>query len=476
MAKDILVDTQTGDLQFSENSLQTTAWDVVWGKLFDTDEAEYMNIVVPSGYINNIQYSNNVFECAVQASYYPINSSFLARLVVENVASKSYNPISSYNLLAPTPLIVMYYPTYIGDLRTITPCQLPLVDIDGEFKIVFNRYNNNSLSYAAIYSSKSEDLSVGVSDSQSAQLLARCAPGKYYRYPTTGLDLTKYINSVVEHTNMTSELVSQFKSDSKQITEASFDSKTGDLQIIFSGSNEAEDDNLIEPELLDVSLFKLADDDFVRAMYRKAQSIIENGEEFINGFVGLDFFGIYDIGASAALSAITPSIQSGKLLADGAVVDNSEYYIGVQKIESGKIYAISYPSSIINNYKDGVYSHDCLFALFDGDNLIYADEPFIAGKDEYESYIETFENRRCFIATKDLTLKCYAGKTSTWLNETEYGIRPLVDSSDNYSSILGLCENQESGVWTGMVSNFSSIEGVRIDIETNRTLIIKQSI
>ena len=483
MAKDILVNTQSGDWLVSENNPQTAYWDVVWGKLFDSDESEYMNIVVPSGYINKIQYKDNQYECLAKADYYPVNDTFLVRLVVENIATGRYNTIQNYSPNAPEPMGAVYYPTYTSRPSDINACQLPLVDIDGRFKILFKRYNNSNFSRAIICSAKSADFTIGESDSQSAQLLAKCGPGKYYRYPTTGLDLTKYINSVVEHTDMTTQLVKQFSSDSKQITEAEFDSSTGDLQIVFSGTEEADDKNLTDPNKLDVELFRIADDDFIRAAYKEAQSIIDNNAEFAESLMSTNgFMGIYDIGGMATLDKITPGINFGHLEADGSVSKSEMYYLAEMKLEAGKIYEVCYPTDIISviiqkpEYKT-IWKHGALFALYNQNTPVYIDEPFYTDNEfELYQYKDSFHNRRCFIPLTDLTAKFYAGMYGNWLGANGYGLRPVTDAKNNYNSILGLIENSTTGKLTGMITNHSFIDDIKVDIKTNQILIIKQNI
>lgn len=487
MAKDISVNTQSGDLIVSENITQTAYWDVVWGKIIDSDESEYMNVVVPSGYINDVQLKDNKFECKVRADYYPVNSEFIIRLVVLNVVTNKYVPIQEYTTNAPLPSGAEYYPTYTGKPQIIMACQLPLVDIDGHFNIVFQQYSNNNFSTAIISSAKKTDFTIGNSDSQSAQLLARCAPGKFYRYPTTGLDLTKYINSVVEHTDMVESLVSQFKSDSKQITEAEFDSSTGDLQVVFSGTKEAEDDNLVSPQLLDIELFKIADDDFIRAAYKNAHSTLEDNSDFLDGLVGYSFYGLYDIGCSAHLDKISvSSIEDGELDGDGNVVSSTNNSkIATMKLNAGKMYAVDYDDSVIyserNDTIDSLVKRKwyckSLFAIYSDDGaMIYLDEPFASTiYQEYLTFKNMFSNRRCFIPLKDLTVKFYAGTDESWLDNTGFGIKPITDSTSNYNSILGLSADEKSGKLLAIASAQSDIDNIKIDITTNQILVIKQN-
>lgn len=476
MAKDILVNTQSGDLVIAANSPRTTFWNVVWGKLFDSDDSDYMNVVVPSGYISSVKYTDNQFECLVSAEYHPENQPLLIRLVVENIATGKYDLIQNYNINAPEETPVVYYPTYTSRPQNINACQLPIIDTDGKFRVLFKQYGN--LSRAVIASAKDADFTIGNSESQSVQLLARCAPGKYYRYPTTGLDLTKYINSVVEHTDMTTELVKQYSSDSKQIIEAEFDSGTGDLQIVFSGTDDSVDNNLLDPSKLDIELFRIADDEFIRNAYKEAHNIAGDDSDFLNTLITTSsFMGLYDIGKTAQLDEIEHNVVNGTLRADGVILD-SESFIDTVKLEAGRVYVINYPSSVIIQETSRTlgWQHGALYALYMDEQAVYVDEPFITSSQlEYLQYVDSFINRRCFIPLVDLTAKCYAGADENWIIDNGYGIYPLLNKAGNYDSILGLIENPTTGKLSGTTTFNSLIEDVKVDTKTNQLLIIKRS-
>lgn len=487
MAKDILVNTQSGDFIASEDTSQTSYWDVIWGKLFDSDKSEYMNIVVPSGYINDVHLKDGKFECKVSAEYYPANTEFLARLVMFNVATNQYVLIQDYATNAPTEMGVEYYPTFTGRPQNIMACQLPLIDVDGHFSVTFQQYSNSNFSRAIICSAKDVDFTVGNSDSQSAQLLARCAPGKFYRYPTTGLDLTKYINSVVEHTDMVESLMSQFSSDSKQISEAEFDSTTGDLQVMFSGTKEADDDNLTDPNLLDVTLFRIADDDFIRAAYKSAHNISTTASDIVEGLSGGSFAGLYDIGGLASLDKISvTSVEEGAIDGDGNIITSSNgSYIATMKLEAGRLYVVNYDDTVIRrqggssiwSITNSTWYYEPLFAIYSEDGAMqYFDEPLNTKSFvEYILFRETFQNKRCFIPLQDLIVKFYAGTTDTWLDDTNFGIKPIIEKVDNYNSILGITANETTGQLTAIMSVQSNIENVKIDVQTNQILVIKQN-
>lgn len=483
MAKDIIVDTQQGDLVMSEGSLQTSFWDVVWGRLFDTDgELEYMNIIVPSKSIGLVRYKDGEYECFAKASYRPVNSEFLVRLVVKNIATDGYNTISDYQPNAPEAMGAVYYPKYSDRPQNIHACQLPLVDSDGKFKVVFAKYGDSAFARAIIASPKDMNFIIDESDSQSAQLLAQCAPGKYYRYPTTGLDLTKYINSVVEHTDMTSQLLKQYSADFKQVTEAEFDSNTGDLQVVFSGTSEADDQNLTDPDKLDVELFRIADDDFVREAYRASKMSECDNAEFISGIEDTPkLIGIYDVGCSAKLGPITPDSIEAYVIDDyGEWIPSGSSYVATMELKTGKIYAVNYTSSIIKQARPRPgslyrhWGHDPLFTLSDDNDLLYVDAPFSTRwYGELIAYKNTFANRRCFIPLVDCTVTFYAGDTEDYLKTTGYGIRPITDVKGNYSSLILLMESPITGKLIGVISSDSIIKDIKIDVKTNQILIIK---
>ena len=402
-----------------------------------------MNIVVPSGHVNNVGYnSDGLLEGIVGAAYYPVDSEFVVRLVVRNVATGGYDPIGNYTVNAPEPTVAMYYPTYTSKPERVRACQLPLIDKNGKYKVLFKKYGNSNYSLALIASAQ---------------------------------------DSVVEHTDLVDGLVSQFAADSKQIAEAEFDSGTGDLQVVFSGTDEADDRNLADPEKLDVELFRIADDDFVRAMYKKAQDIVDSKEEFMESLTAtIDFMGLLDVGNRAKLDAISPSISRGNLNADGVVEDSDRYYVAEMELEAGRLYALNYSDDVVSQSFSSlgtiILSHNPLFVLYKDKKPVYIDEPFYTNNViEYMTYKASFKNHRCFVPLVDMTVRFYAGKSANWLMRNDYGVRPVSSIKGNYNSILGLMVHPETGQFTGMVSQQSYIDSVWVDMTTNRILTMEQN-
>ena len=92
MVRDILIDIDSNDIQISENiDKNSLIFDTIWGDLFDGDRDDnivYLNVIVPSNYIQYLNYdTDGKFQCNIKADYYPNVSSFYVRFVtcVNNV-------------------------------------------------------------------------------------------------------------------------------------------------------------------------------------------------------------------------------------------------------------------------------------------------------------------------------------------------------------------------------------------------------
>lgn len=498
MAKDILVDTNSGDFQLQDRDRKVQYWDVVWGKLFDGDSQLYMNIVVPTRKAESIQYDDDgEFICNVHAGYYADASYFFVRLVSKNIATGNYVDLQKYNVAIPLPSEAVYYPEFIGAPQAIRASQLLLIDQDGYLKIVFKRYNKGSFVRAIICQGSDVDFKVGTGDSQSAQLLARCAPGKFYRFPTSGVDLTKYINSVVEHTGLTDSLVSEFRKDYKNISEAAFDNTNGDLEIIFSGANEADDKDLSDPNTLDVELLRIADDDYIRSLYKASQGILMDNDGFtedVESWAG-NLLGVWDIGGGCKLDKTeytqVVSSPTSRITRAGEIESDAQVGYMVSSVEcaAGKLYALNYIGhvpirtsyiTLMNEDKtasvgrQSVWSWDPLFIAKKDDGKYVDDDVYILDTSTYYSHVQS-KNRRCFVPLVDCTVYYYAGSTENDLNLLGCGVRPVADEDGNFSTVLAIAVHPITGKMYGIVSLDSVIEEVKLDLKSNKLFVIKQS-
>lgn len=485
MAKDILVNPQSGDVIMSGNNPTAIFFNVVWGRLFASDEMEYMNIVVPSGYINSVQYSDGKYECYVHAAYNPVNTTFLARLVVKDVAMGGYRDLRDFNTLAPAPTGCVYYPRYSGRPESLMACMLSMIDVDGNFLIQFKRYSNSNFTRAIVSAANILDFEVGLSDNQEVQLLSRCAPGKSYRYPTTGIDLTKYINSVVSHTDMSDRLIKELEADFRNVVEAEFDSSTGNLDVIFNGTREADDTNLTPVSKLDVELLRIADDDYIRTVNRAANGVVMNPNEFVEDVQSYtEFLGIFDINGEAKKVpyADEATWEISKYIGhDGKISSNSNFCVCTVPVEANRIYEIALDlrllSVVITAFR---YNYYIPFALYNEDGVpIYICPDISQFPNQANPYYDppfTHGARAnfCFIPRVNCMMK-YIIPSSYFNKKDTVGIFPLATTPDNYKSMVALVSNPITGAFQGVISADSLIDDVQIYSETNQIIVIKQN-
>lgn len=495
MAKDILIDTNTGDFLIPDRDKKIEYFDVVWGRLFDDDgDKLYMNIVVPYNYLNKFRYdSNNECICNAHAEYCPEDKYFFVRLVSKISANGQYINLNDNSV--PTPSEALYYPEYTGNPQLIKASQIQMVDKNGNLSVLFKRYGGGTYCRAILCQGGDIDFKIGDGDSQSAQLLARCAPGKYYRYPTSGVDLTKYINSVVEHTSLTSELISEFQKDYKNISEANFNISNGNLDIVFTGANEANDEGLDDPSTLDLSLFRVADDEFIRTLYKASMGVMADNIEFMNNMIEYSgrLLGIWDIGSACELEDIEYSAAVGdpnkmRISKTGLITDmNYGYKVSSVDCLAGRLYALNYagqdlPLNVgyyVKNASgirvwEGKWDALVMFQVKEGSGL-YVGEDFYTN-----DYSESFEyrhqtNRRCFIPLVDCTGYYYAGSEEEDLNKAGCGLRPVSYKQGNLATILGIMVHPVTGKIYGLISSDSVIDEVRIGLKTNKLFVIKHT-
>lgn len=479
MAKDILVNTQSGDFIISEKNAQTIFYDVVWGKLFDADEGEYMNIIVPFDRINQIKWTDNKFTCNIKTSYTPSSQNFLARLVVKN--ADGYKEATSYHSNAPSAMSCAYYPTFTSKPQPLTPAMLPIINTEGYFKVVFERYFNK-YGRALIYSITDYDFSIGESDNQSAQLLTKCAPSKSYRYPTTGLDITKYINSVVDNTDLITALQSEFKSDSKDITSAEFDNSTGDLSVEFTGTEEADDNNLADPSTLSLDVFRLSSDDYIKELIKISEASSVNNEEYIESLNAItNFAGIYlvcnannDYNVDIEPIEYTKVNESHmKIDFDGSLITTTNNVLVLQAtLIPNRIYLSK--RSFISYFKDeGIYKLYPRFRLLnDSGDVVYVDELDFA-QDAMSALGKVFHGYiDCFIPLKPLIIQ-YVSDMTNFSKVLQNNTYLLADTTDNYKYIMVISENKTTGKMAAYLTNNSAIQDVFIDNSNNQITVMR---
>lgn len=257
--RDILVNVDSGDLLLSAGDMGSHMFfNIVWGSLFDGDNANtlYANVIIPSRKLSKlVADEQGRYLLYAKATYYPYNQPFQVRLVSDN--NGTYEQIEQANCRFPV-ISLAYLP---GDtLMTVNASELPYINIDGNylFKLEFGSNNSNK---AYVYTADNTDMLIGDSDLQSSQLLSICEPGKFYRYPTTGIGVTKFIGSVVSHTELGDKIIEQFENNGISVQDANFDTRTGELQVIFFNEGIEEDLGLLDVADLNISEIDVTDAD-----------------------------------------------------------------------------------------------------------------------------------------------------------------------------------------------------------------------
>lgn len=459
MVKDLIIDIKEKDLLLENKSNSSMpVFDVVWGNLFDEDdEVDVLicNIIVPEAYWSLIKYTNRQLTVRFKSPYTPNTDEFRIRPVKlkENQYSLFWNirgsfglPVSSFalskNISAP-----------------ISACMLPFVDIDGEFivKMVQNE-QMEELDKAYIYSSKETDISINYSDDQAAQLLSICNPGNSYRYPTTGVGITRYINSVIAHTDFIDRLESQFEGDGKRLMEANFDNTSCNLDVMFMHEAEKEDSDLIPVDELAVDFFSLFDDDYVR------RNIVLNEVDdldFINllneytNFIEIIFFPDH----TTTKTRIADNVIPGKFDEYGNIVDSDEYFIVQATLDANTII-------MFDNPEDDKIDGTPVFAINDIDeSRLYTsliDQP----------YWITETCHKCFILLKRSVVK-YMIKQDAFRNER--GLYIIPQTSGNVKNMIAMAQDIHTGRLLGIVSNSTNISDMTLEEITQYIYAIKEN-
>lgn len=447
MVRDLILDMTERDLALEDKSnFSEPVFDSLWGNIFDEDaeiDVLICNIIVPEAYWSMIEYVDNELTCRFKSVYVPNTSHFRIRLVAlrrgqyslfSNVRGDFGVPVSSYaltqNIASPIPASMLQY-----------------IDIDGEFLIKMVRSPKSEiLDKAYIYSSKATDISINYSDDQASQLLTLCAPGKSYRYPTTGVGITKYLNCVVAHSNLYKNLETQFDMDGKPLQEAEFDNETCKLDVLFSPEKEDDDLNLESLDNLDVDFFGLFDDDYVR------RNIV------LNELSDTDFIKLLDdypyvlnimlfVDYTTTVTRIANSVISGMFNGVGETIESSQYYIVTATLEAGTI--VMFDDELEDSVKDAP-----VFIINDNnENRLYTalvEQP----------YWITEACHKCFILKRRATVK-YVIRQSQFVKGK--GLYIVHQTSANIKNMLGLVQDVNTGRLLGVVSNNTNISDIMLD-------------
>lgn len=447
MVRDLILDMKERDLLTEDKSnTAEPVFDSLWGNLFDEDEAIDVlicNIIIPEAYWSIVGYENGEMTCRFTSVYVPDTRHFRVRLVglkngqygvFDNIWGEFGIPVNSYalskNIAAP-----------------ISACMLPYIDIDGEFivKMVQN-YKSEILDKAYIYSSKSTDISINYSDDQASQLLTLCAPGKSYRYPTTGVGITKYLNCIVAHSDLHKVLEIQFDADNKPIQDADFDNETCKLDVLFSPEKEVADIGLEDLENLNLDFFSMFTDEYVRRNIVLTELSDTNFMELLDRYSNvLNIILFQD--CTTTSTRIANKIEPGQFNGVGDVIPSNEYFIVAATLEANTI--IMFDDEKEDEIKDAP-----LFIINDND------ETRLYTALVEQPYWITETCHKCFILKRRSTIKYMIKQEQFRIGK---GLYMVPQTSANIKNMLGLIQDVNTGRLLGIVSNSTNISDITLD-------------
>lgn len=447
MVRDLILDMKERDLLFQDKSNPNMpVFDSIWGNLFDEDETTEIlicNILIPERYWHMIKYQNNEFICRFTSSYVPDTRFFRVRMVA--IQNGKYSLFSDIRGVFGIPVNSFAISKNIA--APISASMLPFIDIDGQFIIKLIRSPHTEvLDKAYIYSSKQTDLNIDFSDDQASQLLSICAPGKSYRYPTTGVGIINYLNAVIDHTDLYEILKTQFSGDNKTILSAEFDNETCNLDVLFSPEKEKEDANLESIENLNISFFDMFTDEYVR------QNIV------LNELSDTDFIELLDKyphilnilifkDDSTIVSRIANKVEPGRFDDIGNIIESDEYFIVSATLDANSIIMFD------DEAEDDIKGAPIFIINDNNESRLYTalvEQP----------YWITEKCHKCIILKRRSTIR-YMIRQDQFRKDK--GLFVVPQTSNNIKNMLGLVQDKNTGRLLGIVSNSTNITDITLD-------------
>ena len=444
MTRDIVANIQENDIVLATGRDDiVTCYDVVWGRLFDDDpDILYANVIIPQKKIKTLRFDNSRFYCYVNIPYHPHSEPFRIRFVSYD---EEYEVIDTE---VPQELFAYVYGFDNSAPERLNASELILLNLSGYYIIRIDDIEDENFRKAIIYSADSTDFEIGFSDDQAAKLLAVCGPGNYYRYPTLGVGITNYINSVISHTDLGPKLTEQFQKNNMPIQSADFDAETGNLNTLFSNEQDPDPDtNILSLANLDAAFFKKADDDFIRKMQIAVSD--DGSENFLSGLEDYGYAGgIYFFPSSVTgYTRLEDSLAQGSILPDGSIDENGDGYVVQARLWTGSV--------IIFNLPEFNYDTNPAFTLTDMNrNLFYKD--IVCKK-----YGLRTDCLKCAIVNRNCTLR-YGISREDFQNRS-YGVFLMLKTNDNYKSLLGVAVDHITGRIICMTAPGSYISDAMLD-------------
>lgn len=446
MVRDLILDMTERDLLTEDKSATSLPiLHSLWGDVFDEDADNnelICNIIVPEMYWSMIKYVDNELIIKFKSDYVPDTRNFRIRLVAlkngeyslfENIRGNMGVPVKSW-------AFGTNIPTYIK------ASMLSCINIDGDFIVKFIKSEKSEeLDMAYIYSSVQTDFHINFSDDQSSQLLTICAPGKSYRYPTTGVGIIKYLNCVVQNSDIFDVMSEQFLADSKPLKEVTFDNETCKVDVVFNPENEEVDEGLLDINELNKEFFNQFTDDFVRRNIVINELAGANFIDMLTSYPKLLEFLIF-VDDLTVVSKIADNVTAGRFSGDGTIVPSTEYYVVTASLEANTV--VMFDSEKFDDIKDSP-----TFIINDHDeSRLYTelvDQP----------HWITDTCHRCFVLRRPGVLKYMISQEQYAAGK---GLFIVPQISANVKNMLGVVQDKHTGRLLGIVSNNTNISDITL--------------
>lgn len=254
--KDILLDIQERDLILSNQNKYIRFRRTSWG----SDDNDYCYLNIESEDNENVE---NVYtDTEERPSYVFADSSVYVPLESSNIyfTAKYHPSVLKVKIVFDGVEYPVKTKFWDGQKRDVKACQFPIINISGKYMIQIAQEEDDEVLCAYLYNADELDFTSNESQDQEAQLLALCAPGQNYRYPTVGIDVSKYVNSVPSLTDLGQKIVNEFSNDGKDVYNADFDADTGNITVEFNQANTTQDvsetlnaEDYTESDLIDMA-------------------------------------------------------------------------------------------------------------------------------------------------------------------------------------------------------------------------------
>ena len=440
-----MLDMDGRDLLIEDkSSVAEPVFDTVWGNLFEGDEKMDMlicNIIIPSAYRRLVEYADNEMTLRFKSAYKPDTRHFRIRPVA--LEDGRY---SQFDCIREEPGVPAFsYALSKNIAAPIAASVLPFIDIDGEFVARFMRNEKyKAVDKAYVYSSKQSDIAVDYSDSQASQLLSICNPGNLYRYPLTGVGITRYLNAVIQHSDLDTVLEEQFDGDGKPLQSAEFDNTSGQLDVFARPEADVSDTD--SPDEVSIDFFTLFDDDYVRR------------NTVLMGVPDIDFIKIFDrytqfygiilfTDYTTEVRHICDKVVPGRFDSEGNIVDSDEYFVVSTTLDADTV--IMFDDELESELTD------CpVFIVNDVD-----ESRLYTSLVNQPNWI-TEDCHKCFVLKKRALLQ-YMVRQDRYRDGK--GLYVVPQTSSNIKNMLGLVQDSVTGKIKGLVSDSTNISDITLD-------------